>query len=86
MAQTAVVLSTHEASGTTVVGVLSNEPYEERGDAPIGLNCSSTDIPCIITLWTKDKKPCLDKGTHAPPPPPPPIHVLVTCRSSMVNL
>jgi len=43
-----------EASGTTVIGVLSNEPYEERGEAPIGLKRDSTEI---IALWTKDSKP-----------------------------
>eukprot|EP00588_Corethron_pennatum_P023405 CAMPEP_0194330500 /NCGR_PEP_ID=MMETSP0171-20130528/52174_1 /TAXON_ID=218684 /ORGANISM="Corethron pennatum, Strain L29A3" /LENGTH=1191 /DNA_ID=CAMNT_0039091613 /DNA_START=218 /DNA_END=3793 /DNA_ORIENTATION=- len=59
MAQTAIVLSISvkdESTGTTVVGVLSNEPYEERGEFPLGLCRPNTEV---IALWTKNGR-CYD--------------------------
>eukprot|EP00588_Corethron_pennatum_P008582 CAMPEP_0194269912 /NCGR_PEP_ID=MMETSP0169-20130528/4005_1 /TAXON_ID=218684 /ORGANISM="Corethron pennatum, Strain L29A3" /LENGTH=1821 /DNA_ID=CAMNT_0039011759 /DNA_START=204 /DNA_END=5666 /DNA_ORIENTATION=+ len=60
MAQTAIVLSVSlkdEETGTTVVGLLSNEPFEERGEFPLGLRRPNTEI---IALYTKNGR-CYDK-------------------------
>eukprot|EP00592_Proboscia_alata_P011384 CAMPEP_0194384844 /NCGR_PEP_ID=MMETSP0174-20130528/76518_1 /TAXON_ID=216777 /ORGANISM="Proboscia alata, Strain PI-D3" /LENGTH=1114 /DNA_ID=CAMNT_0039172387 /DNA_START=69 /DNA_END=3413 /DNA_ORIENTATION=- len=62
MAQTAIVLSISvkdESTGTTVVGVLSNEPFEERGEFPLGLRRPNTEI---IALLTKNGRVYEDKG------------------------
>jgi len=62
MAQTAIVLSISlkdENTGTTVVGVLSNEPFEERGEFPLGLRRPNTEI---IALWTKNGRVYEKKG------------------------
>ena len=45
---------------TTVVGVLSNEPFEERGEFPLGLKRPNTEV---IAMWTKNGRVFEEVGT-----------------------